>query len=527
MSHRWSIFFLWAAIAASQPGPRWLAFCDKRTAARVGTIAWEDAPMRTDLRDSLVARGWKIRTEYRWGNRLSAVGPDAESPLPACVQDVGPVGRGQRSTPIPVVAARTSGATGVDPATQALQKIWNEMGIEAVQQNLLLRGKKAGSGVTVAMIDAQFALQHKVLEGIDLRDNWDFVANAPNPWDSLKDGRFSEIHGTSTTGLIASRWEGLPGIAPYASFLLYRAEDNAIESSVEEDNLAAAFVRAVDSGAQIISVSLGYRFLVDGDTVALHPWADYNGKTLVATTAATGAARRNVLVVVAAGNDGRWGAGSIGSPADADSVLAVGAIAEDRLPCGFSSWGPTPDGRMKPDVVAFGCSVPVAGANGPGGIEFQGSGTSFSTPLVAGLAVLARQLLPGATAMELLAKIQASGDSARTPGAAIGNGLPNLLRIKAVNDLLSKVRLSGPPLSWRPGSGPLSFRNSSAQGGGKLELVLSTLSGRIVFRRTGPYQTGAGLWNPSGASSPRPGILVARWWGEYGNGSQSILILPP
>jgi hypothetical protein len=128
--------------------------------------------------------------------------------------------------------------------------------------------------------------------------------------------------------------------------------------------------------------------------------------------------------------------------------------------------------------------------------------------------------------MELLAKIQASGEVARAPTAVVGSGLPDLRRILAVNDILSRTRLVGPPLYWRAGKDPLVFRNSSAQGGGKLDLILSTPSGRIVFRWSGRYNTGASLWSPSGGEVPRPGILIAQWVGDYGKGSQSILIVP-
>ena len=525
---RWlSLLCSLAVPVLSDLGPRWLAFCDKRTEAEPGTVAWEDAPVRSDLVDSLKARGWILRTEYRWGNRVSAVPPVGGGGLPACVSDVGPVGHGKRTEPEPSPAARKFGTTGVDPATQALQKIWNAMGIEDVRQSLILSGKKPGNGIKVAMIDSKFAPQHHVMGGIRIADHWDFVEKSPDPWDSLHAGNFSDIHGTSTTGLIASRWDGLPGIAPYATFLLYRAEDNASESTAEEDNLAAAFVRAVDSGAQIISVSLGYRFVYDNDTLAFHPWSDYDGRTLVASLAALGAARRNVLVVVASGNDGRLGTRSIGSPADADSILVVGAVDGGLKPCGFSSWGPTADGRQKPDVVSFGCTVPVAGSQGTSGIELEANGTSFSTPLVAGLAALAWQLEPGVSAMRLLAQIKASGSSADAPGLVIGYGLPDLRHIEDVSIIVSRSKSQRLPSVWNPQADPLLFRISSALGGSNLDLVLTTPSGRILFRRSGSYQIGASLWNPVGPSVPRQGILLARWKGDYGTGSQIIVVRSP
>lgn len=519
--------FLFAACSVAGSEPRWLRLCDKAVDAKPGTIAWEDAPLRSDLLDDLKSRGWTLRREYRWENMVSAV-PNPGATLPACVVDAGPVGRAVGRKPVATIAARSADIAGVDPATQALKKIWDAMGIESVRQILLQRRKPAGEGVTVAVIDAPFAREHKVLRDAQIGDSWDFVDDSPDPWDSLKYGRFQDIHGAAVAGVIASRWDGLPGIAPYARFLLYRAEDEQIESTVEEDNLAAAIVRAVDNGADIVTTSLGYRFLDANNTQTMHPWTDYDGKSLVATRAATAAARRDVLVLVAAGNEGGMGGRSIGSPADADSVLVVGAIRESGDACWFSSWGPTADGRPKPDVAAFGCDVPIAGRGGIDEIELNGSGTSFATPLVAGLAVLARQLQPGVSAAQLRAQIQASArlssaGSAGTRDSVRGYGLPDLRRIFPD---LSRARMLALPTSWRPDREPLVFQTSSAQGGGRLELKMSTPDGRIVFRRSGSYQTGAPVWSPRGSAVPRPGMLLASWSGDYGSGGQTILILP-
>lgn len=518
---------LLAACAVAGSEPRWLRLCDKAVDAPPGTIAWEDAPLRQDLLDDLKSRGWTLRREYRWENLVSAV-PTPGATLPACVVDGGPVGKAVGRKPVGDVAARRSGASGVDPATQALKKIWDAMGIESVRQILLQRRKPAGQGVTVAVIDGAFAREHKVLRDAQIGDSWDFVRDSPDPWDSLEYGRFQEIHGAAVSGVIASRWDGLPGIAPYARFLLYRAEDERSETTVEEDNLAAAIVRAVDNGANIVTTSLGYRFVDASNTVTLHPWSQYDGKTLVATRAATAAARRDVLVLVAAGNEGGMGGRSIGSPADADSVLVVGGIRESGDACWFSSWGPTADGRPKPDVSAFACDVPVAGRGGVDDIELNGSGTSYATPLVAGFAALAWQLQPGSSAAQLRTQIQesarlSSSSQAWTRDSIRGYGLPDLRRI--FRDI-SGARMLALPTSWRPDQEPLVFQTSSAQGGGRLELKMSTPDGRIVFSRSGVYQTGAAVWSPRGSAAPRPGMLLASWSGDYGSGGQTILILP-
>lgn len=516
-----SSLFLFATCALAGSEPRWLRLCDKAVDALPGTIAWEDAPLRRDLLDELKSRGWTLRREYRWENLVSAV-PNPGATLPACVVDAGPVGRGGRKDPKPV-AARSADVAGVDPATQALKKIWDAMGIESVRQILLQRRRSAGEGVTVAVIDASFAREHKALRDAQIGDSWDFVRDSPEPWDSLANGRFRDIHGAAVAGVIASRWDGLPGIAPYARFLLYRAEDAQSESTVEEDNLAAAIVRAVDHGANIVTTSLGYRFVDANNTTTMHPWSEYDGKTLVATRAATAAARRDVLVLVAAGNEGGMGGRSIGSPADADSVLVVGGIKESGGACWFSSWGPTADGRPKPDVSAFACDVPIAGGQGIDNVELNGSGTSFATPLVAGLAVLARQLEPSVSAMRLLGQIKASGSLAGNPDSVRGYGLPDLRRMFPD---LSRSRMLALPTSWRPDQEPLVFQTSSAQGGGSLGLKLVTPDGRVVFSRSGIYQTGAAVWSPRGAAVPRPGMLLASWSGDYGSGGQTILVLP-
>ncbi|MEN9308792.1 MAG: hypothetical protein RL173_2724 [Fibrobacterota bacterium] len=518
---RLTLLLLVGAIQAQAPA-RWLKLCGKATSAPEGSRDWENAPLRRDLLDSLRHRGWKLRNEYKWENLVSATASSGAS-LPACVLDVGPVAKGRVDKPLTPVAARATVTAGVDPATEALQKFWDAMGIESVRQSLLLRREAPGNGIVMAVIDGRFAPSHKVMQSVRIKDAWDFVDKSPNPWDTLNAAGYQDIHGTAVFGLIGSQWDQLPGIVPNARFLFYRAEDDASESDAEEDNLAAAIVRAVDSGAQIISTSLGYRFLSDADEVGFHDWSTFDGKTRIATRAATAAARRGVLVVVAAGNDRRLGGRSIGSPADADSVLVVGSMNLAKNASYFSSYGPTADGRPKPDVAAFGEKVPVAGFQGSDKYELQAQGTSFATPLVAGLAALALQLEPGVDAMRLLAQIKASGSLASAPDSVLGYGLPDLRRI--FPDLTS-VRGVMLPQYWRAASEPLVFRNSSAQGGGNLELTLISPSGRILFRRSGAYQTGNVLWAPTDGNIPRPGVMAAHWSGDYGTGSQTVLILP-
>ena len=149
---------LLANLALATSGTRWLQLCDKGPSAPdSGTIAWEDAPVRTDLLDSLKGRGWTIHRIYKWENKVSAAPPSkGEAALPACVGDAGAVARGvpmSRPKNPAVVAART---TGVDEYTLLLGRIWDSLGITQAHAYLDTLGSLPGAGITIAFIDDIF-----------------------------------------------------------------------------------------------------------------------------------------------------------------------------------------------------------------------------------------------------------------------------------------------------------------------------------------------------------------------------------
>lgn len=223
---------------------------------------------------------------------------------------------------------------------------------------------------------------------------------------------------------------GLPfvGTAPDASYIIIRTEDNYAEYPREAERLAHAIHLADTLGADIITISLGYT--VFDDTTFNYTYEQMNGMH-VASQAATEVAQKGRLICAAMGNDGVKPWHYLSSPADAEGILAVGAIAPDSTAAAFSSYGPSADGRIKPEVAAPGQSTVVflpqykdSLGTYIGGL-FNGNGTSFATPEIAGMAACLWQALPALSAAELRQLIIASSSNYATPDARIGYGIPN------------------------------------------------------------------------------------------------------
>lgn len=505
------------AFASSyEPGvPVWLSLCDKRASdgsiVNAGSPNWEDAPVRPDLLDSLRARGWDVRVALRWSNLVSATPGGRGASLPACVEYHAPVAQ---PVPSPLPAPRApvaSRSLSVDPAYVTLKRMHEALGVAALQDTLRARGLRPGAGVRVAVIDDGFIRDHHVLDGTNIVDAWDFVVNDSTPW-AEGPAPWPWGHGTATAGLVASQWAvTLPGVAPAAQLMLYRTEDDAKEVYAEEDYLAAAIQRAVDSGAKVITVSLGYRYLYDN--AVDHPFSSMDGRTLVASLTATWAARQDVVVLAAIGNEADiYGSRTVNSPADADSVLAIGAVSEGGIRCPFSSMGPTADGRIKPDLVAYGCSIPVAEGGGIAAYNEGGIGTSYATPLVAGMAVLLRQIRPNWTARQIRDSLKASGSKQSSPDTALGWGLPDLRRIGSLVESVAPIT-GKLPLVWA-GQSVIRVGAFSAD----VVFSLRSLNGRIVAVEL--KRDEAGLY----FAAPPPGIYFATWKGRSIDGSRSVVV---
>ncbi len=228
-------------------------------------------------------------------------------------------------------------------------------------------------------------------------------------------------HGTEVLSCIAANSSGqLVGSAPYAKFYLLRSELDTTEKMVEEYQWVSAIEYADSAGADVVNSSLGYTIF--DDAAQNHTWADLNGRTSVASLSATMAARRGMIVCVAAGNEGNNAWQKISVPADADSILSVGAVDGTGLYASFSSVGNTADGRTKPDVAAQGLNTAIAYTNGN---ISPGSGTSFASPTMAGMVACLWQGNPTKTNMQVIAAIKQSASQYAMPDSLLGYGIPD------------------------------------------------------------------------------------------------------
>ena len=182
----------------------------------------------------------------------------------------------------------------------------------------------------------------------------------------------------------------------------------------------AALEYADSLGVDLVSTSLGYT--VFDDSTMNHRLEELDGYTVPASRAASLAAFKGMVLFIAVGNEGNSSWQKACVPSDAQNILAVGAVGRDSLWASFSSYGTVADGRIKPDVMSLGQGTCLFYATG-----FTTSrGTSYATPILAGMAACLWEALPWLTSLELMQLIKENSDRYAQPDAYYGYGLPNI-----------------------------------------------------------------------------------------------------
>ena len=253
-------------------------------------------------------------------------------------------------------------------------------------------------------------------------------------------------HGTRVLSTMSVYQPGLMiGSAPDATFWLMTTEDMASEFPVEEDYWVRAVEFADSIGLDIINTSLGYTTFDDPSMNYTH--ADLTGRVAFISRAADKAFHKGMLLVVSAGNAGNREWQKISTPADAHYVIAVGATDSDGVIAPFSSLGPTADGRIKPDLVSVGRETVVIAQNGA---VRTGSGTSFSSPFLAGLIASLWSINPALHRSEVIDIVKRSADRFHAPDTVFGHGIPDFQ--KAMTEMLRTLEVHTADISenvWR------------------------------------------------------------------------------
>ena len=301
-----------------------------------------------------------------------------------------------------------------------------ETQVTQLNANVLHEMGYDGTGVVIAVLDGGFegtpdqSCFDNMREEGRLLGTRDFVYGQTSVYTQ-------STHGTSCLSTMAAYDPNqMVGTAYKASYYLIHTEDGESENIIEEYNWVSGAEYADSLGVDVCTTSLGY---LDFDMSQWdHPFEHYDGHTAPMTIGAEIAVSRGMICLNAAGNDG-GGVCTINIPADAEHVLTVGAVDANGNRAYFSSVGPTYDGRIKPDVMAMGQDTYVASGYGSWYPYYNGSGTSFATPVLAGAVACLRQARPYASVQEICDALRASGNHANSPDNNYGYGIPDFSQV--------------------------------------------------------------------------------------------------
>ena len=402
------------------PSPRWAGFSAgavQRREAR-GAVPWSESDFPVDPRYLLAVRsaGAEVIRESRWLNAVSVRCDSAcRSRLSSLPFITGIRGVATYHRPLERIEPDFSAVRAESPAAAAPPLKYGSSRDQLVQLKVPVAHQNgfAGQGEIVAIFDAGFRKDHIAFKNHVIVAEHDYVFDDGNVSNDID----TDSHGTSTWSCVGGSVPGtLYGPAYQAKFILAATEDIRSETIVEEDNWVAAFEWADRLGATVISCSLGY-----SDWYAP---SDFDGTTALTSRVASTAAKKGIVVVNSAGNSGPLPS-TLNAPADAVNILAVGAVAGSGVIAGFSSQGPTADGRLKPEVVARGVATFVATSSSTASFG-RSSGTSFSCPLTAGFSAVLLSAHPDWNPLQVREAVMMTASRKDSPDNTYGYGIPDM-----------------------------------------------------------------------------------------------------
>ncbi|MBL6657212.1 MAG: S8 family serine peptidase [Flavobacteriales bacterium] len=405
------------------------------------SIDYSDYPLSSDYLNTLKNLNFEVLNKSKWFNGVTALQSDSNA-----IDSLVKMNFIQRID--------TLGYFFVDTASRYSSKfddiVITENTHDAAKNQIEMIGGMSlhaqgyqGQGMHIAVFDSGFRNANTIDAFSHLYTNnqilgtWDYVDREFSVYED-------NYHGMSVLSTMGGYLEDeFLGTAPKASYWLLRTEDVSSETLIEEYNWAVAAEFADSVGADIINSSLGY-------TTFDYPWqdhsyADMDGKTTVISRAATMASRKGIIVCNSAGNSGNSNWKYIGAPADADSILSVGSVDGMQEVSSFSSYGPTSDGRVKPSVSAQGGNTAIITQYNS---IATSNGTSFSSPVIAGMTACLWQAHYDKSNMQIIDAIIQSAHLYEYPDEQLGFGIPNYALANAL--LLDLEDVNMPSLEIYP-----------------------------------------------------------------------------
>lgn len=451
---------------------------DRRVRQNIA-ITLQDLPVTQSYVDSVKRMGVKLYWASKWFN-----GVIVESSNQQLMDTIGKV---SFITDAQLIWKQSTGSTvskfkephggpGQLKSSAIYGTAWNQTA--TVNGQYLHQNNYEGHKIVIAVLDNGFKNVGTLSAFIHLRKDGRILSQRDivSPGNDVYD---TDQHGTNVLSIMGGFIEGeFKGSAPKAAYHLIRTEDNASEYPIEEYNWVIGAEYADSIGADIINSSLGYNYF-DGDFQNYAP-EDMDGKTAVVTRGAQFAFSKGMLVVCSAGNEGAKTWKNITAPADGPDVLTVAAMDVDSIRAPFSSFGPTYDLRVKPDVTAMGRATAMQSITGA--LVF-GDGTSFSSPVIAGFAACLWQAMPQLKNAELLQLLRQSAHHYSQPDFSFGYGIPDFkkalsLASNIIGSQSDKLKIYPNPFDdylFVSSSGLLPLSNIS----------MFDLSGNKVFQRQG------------------------------------------
>lgn len=274
-----------------------------------------------------------------------------------------------------------------------------------------------GQGMTIGILDGGFMNADSIPYFRNTH-----ILGTKNFSHPLNNDVCSELdHGTMVLSCMGTNIPGYHvGTAPEAGYWLIRTESGYFEQPCEEDFWAMGAEFADSVGVDLINSSLGYNVYDNGR--GSHKYRELNGHTAFISRTASMLARKGIILVNSAGNEGNGYWKKIGVPADAEDILTAGALQPSLVNAPFSSLGPSDDGRVKPDVMAIG--NPSSVVSGRGKVT-TASGTSFAAPITCGMVASLWSALPHLTAYDIMDLVRGSADRYDHPDNVFGYGIPD------------------------------------------------------------------------------------------------------